>query len=62
MYRRMKLPEITENIIHERLEEIPIKADRDYIRTFILCGQAKVREMIDRDAQPSEDNTPGLML
>lgn len=62
IYRRMKLPEITESIICECLEEIPMEVDRDYIRTFILCGQAKVREMIDRDAAPSEDNAPGLML
>ena len=62
MYRRMKLPEITENIIHECLGEIPMEVDRGYIRTFILCGQAKVREMIDRDGAPSEDNAPGLML
>lgn len=62
MYRRMKLPEITESIVRECLEEIPIEVDRDYIRTFILCGQAKVREIIDQDAQPSKNNAPGLML
>lgn len=62
MYRRMKLPEITESIIRECLEEIPMEVDRDYICTFILCGQAKVCEMIDQDTQPSENNAPGLML
>lgn len=62
MYRRMELPEITESIINECLEEIPMEVDQDYIRTFILCGQAKVREVIDRDAGPSENNTTRLML
>lgn len=62
MYRQMKLPEITERIIDECMDEIPIKADREYIRSFILCGQEKVREIICTDIEPSEDNTIGIML
>ena len=46
MYGQMKLPEITENMINECLDEIPIKVDDEYIRTFILCGQEKVRLII----------------
>ena len=46
MYGQMKLPEITEDMINECLDEIPIKVDDEYIRTFILCGQEKVRLII----------------
>lgn len=46
MYGQMKLPEITENMINECLDEIPIKVDDEYIRTFILCGQEKVHLII----------------
>ena len=46
----------------ECLEEFPMEVDQDYIRTVILCGQAKAREVIDRDAVPFEDDTTGLML
>ena len=62
MYRQMKLPEITERMIDECMDEIPIKADRDYIRSFVLNGQEKVREIICADIEPSEDNTIGIML
>ena len=62
MYRQMKLPEITEGMINECMDEIPIKADREYIRSFILGGQEKVREIICADIEPTEDNTIGIML
>ena len=62
MYRQMKLPEITERMIDECMDEIPIKADRDYIRSFVLNGQEKVREIICADIEPNEDNTIGIML
>lgn len=62
MYRQMKLPEITERMVDECMDEIPIKADREYIRSFILGGQEKVREIICTDIEPSEDNTIGIML
>mgnify|MGYP000495996158 CR=1 FL=1 len=62
MYRQMKLPEITERMINECMDEIPIKADREYIRSFILSGQEKVREIICADIEPTEDNTIGIML
>ncbi len=62
MYRQMKLPEITERMVDECMDEIQIKADREYIRSFILGGQEKVREIICTDIEPSEDNTIGIML
>ena len=62
MYRQMKLPEITERMIDECMDEIPIKADRDYIRSFVLNGQEKVREIICADIEPTEDNAIGIML
>lgn len=62
MYRQMKLPEITERMIDECMDEIPIKADREYIRSFILNGQEKVREIICSDIESTEDNTIGIML
>lgn len=63
MYRSMNLPVITEEIIDECLDEIPIEVDRDYIRTFILSGQAQTRELIDQDEDLFEDeNGFGLTL
>lgn len=64
MYRQMDLPEITEELIDKCMDEIPIEADREYIRTFILSGQDKIRKIIDMDAELSEDedNFMGMML
>ena len=62
MYRQMTLPEITERIIDECLDEISIEVDREYIRTFILSGQKRIGEIIDMDAEPTEENTAGIML
>lgn len=47
MYRQMELPEITAEIINECMDEIAIAVDRDFICTFILNGQNKIREIID---------------
>lgn len=62
MYRTMDLPIITEGIINECLDEIPIDVDRDYIRTFILSGEAQIRELIDQDENISEDEDNGIGL
>ena len=62
MYRQIKPPEITEDIIDECLDEIPIEVDREYIRTFILCGQDRVRELIEMDGELSEDEEPDMGL
>ena len=64
MYRELDLPVITAEIIDECLDEIPIEVDRDYVRDFILNGQARVNEIIGigEDQNEDEDNTFGLML
>ena len=62
LYREMRLPEITEDIIDECLDEIPIEVDWEYIRTFILCGQDRVRELIEMDGELSEDEEPDMGL
>lgn len=62
LYREMRLPEITEDIIDECLDEIPIEVDREYIRTFILCGQERVRELIEMDGELPEDEEPDMGL
>ena len=64
MYQQMALPQITESIINECLDEIPIEVDRDFIRDFILNGQNVIREIIDAGEGMSEgeDNPMGMML
>ena len=63
MLRKMELPEITEVLLEDCLNAVPIEADRDYIKTFILNGQAAAKELIyseyyDEDEEP----TNGLTL
>ena len=55
MYRNMKLPTITEDMIDKCVAEITIEVNRDFIRAFILNGQTRVREIIDTDKIMSED-------
>ena len=64
MYRQMDLPEITDKIIDECFDEIPIEVDREYIRNFILNGQARINDIIGigEDQNEDEDNSFGLML
>ena len=63
MYRQMGLPEITAEMIDECMNEIPIEADRDFIRAFILNGQNAIREIIDvNEGISEEDNSMGMML
>lgn len=61
MYREMDLPVITEEMLDECLCEIPIEADRDYIKSFILNGQAEVNDIINSE-DISEDESMGLSL
>lgn len=61
MYREMDLPVITEEMLDECLCEIPIEADRDYIKSFILNGQAGVNDIINSE-DISEDESMGLSL
>lgn len=46
MYTEMSLPQITEEIIEECLNEVPVEADREYIKAFVLNGQAEIRDII----------------
>ena len=64
MYRQMDLPEITDKIIDECFDEIPIEVDREYISSFILNGQARINDIIGigEDQNEDEDNSFGLML
>lgn len=64
MYREMDLPEITEEIINECLDEIPIEVDRDFIVSFILNGQTEIKSIIYQSEGFSEDDdfTEGFML
>lgn len=63
MYREMSLPQITGKMIDECFKEIPIKADEDFIRAFILSGQERIREIIfSEEINQDEDDTSQLML
>lgn len=46
------------------MDEIPIEANRDFIRSFILNGQERIREIIIMSEIHSEDedNGMGMML
>lgn len=63
MLREMELPEITEELLEDCLNAVPIEADRDYIKTFILNGQAVAKELIySEDIAEDEDPSMGLTL
>ncbi len=64
MYREIDLPKITEEIINECLNEIPIEVDRDFIISFILNGQNEIKKIINQseDLSEDEDFTMGFML
>ena len=64
MMRTTDLPSITESMIDECMDEIPIEVDRDYIRNFILNGQSVIREIIEADEGLTEDDdgSIGMML
>lgn len=60
MYRQMKLPKITEKMIYEIFDEIPIKVDEEFVARFVLNGQKRVREIID--CEECGEAPRGLML
>ena len=63
MYREMKLPEITEELIDNCLNEIPIDVDKEYIKAFILNGQAVIQDIINsEDIDEDEEQSAGLIL
>lgn len=63
MYAQMDIPEITERIINDCLDEIPIEVDRDFICKFILNGQAVVKDIImNASPENTEDFSEEIML
>ena len=57
LYRKMGLPEITEQIITECMDEIPISVDRAFITAFILNGQRIVNDIIFSDTMTEEEES-----
>ena len=63
MYRSMSLPVINEETIRQCLDDIPIKADAEYITSFILNGQSLLDEFIHTDdIEEGVDESYGLTL
>ena len=46
MYLQMEMPEITEEIIDGCFAEIPFGVDKEFVKSFILNGQAIVRRIV----------------
>ena len=46
MYLQIELPEITEEIIDGCLAEIPFEVDKEFVKSFIMNGQAIVRRIV----------------
>ena len=51
MVRSMEIPEITEKMICECFAEIPIEADRTFVKEFILNGQKILRKTVAEEAE-----------
>lgn len=64
MYQDMELPEISEAMINECFEQIPIEVDRDFVKAFVLNGQRVMQEFVSEEISEnqSEDGSFGLML
>lgn len=63
LYRRMDIPEITEEIIRQCLDDVPIKENAEYITAFILNGQSQLREMLwTEDMEEDDGESFGMML
>ena len=62
MYQNMTLPVITEPILDACFDEIPIEADRAFLKAFILNGQTVVQSLIREDASEKEDEPSQLTL
>ena len=64
MLQKMELPEITEEMIDECFTEIPIEADYDFVKAFILNGQSVVRKIISEEPSENEmvEESFGLTL
>ena len=57
MYRELALPPITEQVISECLNEIPIPVNRDFIKSFLLNGQKIVNDIIFTDTITEDEKT-----
>lgn len=66
MIKAFELSKITESMVDECMDEIPIEVDCNYIRNFILNGQSVIRKIIETDEVANDDgdqdNPIGLML
>ena len=64
MYRDMRLPTITQEMINTCFDEIDIEVDRKFISEFILNGQKIIKDIIynDENKLKDEEDKCGLML
>lgn len=51
----LKIPDVTPEMIDECMNNIPIEADREYIKEFILNGQSIIKEHIERANQTLDE-------
>ena len=42
MYADLKIPTVTEKMLEDAMNTVPVSVDRDYIRRFILSGQRQI--------------------
>lgn len=63
MYREMGLPVISEETVEECLNECPQQVDSEYIKSFIMNGQAIIQDLIhSEEISEDEDGSKGLVL
>lgn len=63
LYSEMELPEITEKLVDSCLNEIPFDVDKEYIKAFVLNGQAVIQDIIHNEVlSKEEDQSMGLIL
>ncbi len=64
MYQAMDLPKITGEMIDECFAQIPIEVDRDFVKAFILNGQAVAQGIVAEEISEdeTEDNSFGMTL
>ncbi len=60
MLQNMEIPEITESMIDECFEEIPIEVDRSFVKAFILNGQTVVNRIIKKEITLDKKETLSL--
>lgn len=50
MFRKIKIPEITEKMVRNQINKIPIKVDDDFIVKFIINGQDQIKKELKINA------------